>query len=1378
MSRTSLSDLLLHVRKCLALEQARDVSDADLLKSFLTSRDDTAFAVLVHRHGPMVLSVCERVLGDAHAAEDAFQATFMVLVRRAGSIRKSAPLANWLYGVAQRIANKAKVQNARRLKREMRAQPMADDARVDELSWQEMKSVLDEEIARLPNKYRAPIVLCYLEGMTHDRAARQIGCAKSSLTNRLERARELLRRGLEGRGLALSAAGISVVLAEKARAMTVATKLAISTVKAATALAAGQTLAQTGLSAGAVTLAEQAMKSIFWTKVKVLLAVAITSLAAGGAGFALNVSPGGLEEGTEQEPGIGQASNGEGEGKAEKLFRELEKKVREAKSLKVIWEFEDTDITANGPETEKASGTYLFGENNTCRLEGEVTIHVDTGPSVRKLQVVSDGAQMFVRDIYAQEERIERTPKELGAYLRAYLARQGGEGLGFETFDGRRGFRFNADNIAGEVAASNFRLGATERVGTVDAQVVEFKRTFGTDKKVDAKFKIWIDLKTMTPLKRQRQIGKSGEVGSGVITETYKEFSLETKFDDKVFELPLLNQSEMKALPAKSPGSAAGLLDTYGDAMPAGAVARLGTIRFRHDGLARAFAFSSDGKWLAAGCSNGSFGVHIWEAATGKPLHQLLNGECDSLTFSPDNKLLLAAAKPWNNPHLVVIDVATGKELRKLLLPEGERTQWHAALSPDGKTAAAAEDFWWLSEEKVHKRPARIVFWDITTGKQTRTFIAHDGGIRSIVYLKDGKKLISASEDDSIRLWDAASGTEMRRFQGKSVIVAPDEMVLAVLDEGPAVRLLDCATGEELRRLQADGEKVRVVTFSPDGKILAVGGASGIIRLWDTARGKEIRHWAADIGGGTDSVAFSPDGKILVSGGWLQSQVHQWDVATGKEIDPYVGHGAYVHAMAYSADGKSLLTSGAEAHVFRWSLANGQRSRFLFGQSPSPDNKERLPLAFSADGRLVVYTVGLPKLSIGASAWDPVIHLWDTAANKELHELKGHSQGAQLYRFSPDNKLLVSAAADGVRLWDTGTGKELPPLMGNQLECSALDMSADGKLLLSGGNDKTLRLWDLVTRKELRHWDWDNGRDIWGQSAILSADGKFVVYTIRNVSGLPQVHVCDTATSEEKFSFGPVQYHALALSTSSRLLAYAHSDGIHIWDMLSGKEIRQIATELGNLPKLAFAPDGRSLASTGMDSTVLLWDLTGHGNAPKGQSPPLADSDLASLWSDLAGDAAKAERAIWALALAPQQSLPLLNQRLRPPPAGDAEQVAKLIADLASDQPQARQKASEELDKLSEAAEGALRKAISGNPSLEFRRRVDLLLEKRDKEVVQRLRAIETVEYIGTSEARRLLEAIGQGSPNPRLAAAASAAVQRLARRALTNLQGDGRRKT
>ena len=278
------------LRRLIGRQSGCTLSDAQLLEDFLNERDEAAFEVLVWRHGTMVLSLCKRILHDEHEAEDAFQVTFLVLARKASSIGKRESLGSWLYKVAYRVALRVRAET---LKHAARQEPLDDVPARDsgeELLWRNLRPVLDEEIDRLPEKYRIPFVLCYLEGHTNEEAAEQLGCPKGTILSRLARGRERLRNRLARRGIGLSLAGLTALLSQNAASAAPAV-LVSSTVSAAIPFAAGQAL--TGLvSSSVAALTEGALRTLFLVQVKVVAAALLAlALLGTGAGLFLQRSP-------------------------------------------------------------------------------------------------------------------------------------------------------------------------------------------------------------------------------------------------------------------------------------------------------------------------------------------------------------------------------------------------------------------------------------------------------------------------------------------------------------------------------------------------------------------------------------------------------------------------------------------------------------------------------------------------------------------------------------------------------------------------------------------------------------------------------------------------------------------------------------------------------------------------------------------------------------------------------------------------------------------------------------------------------------------------------------------------------------------------------
>ena len=1056
MPKAPFSDVLQYLRKVCAVQEARDLSDRQLLKRFLVQHEDAAFTVLVQRHGPMVFGVCQRVLADVHHAEDCLQATFMVLVRRAPSLRLKASLATWLYAVAQRVAHRSRAQSLARHQRERRVEPMPCREPLDELTWQELRAVLDEEIARLPEKYQAPLVLCYLQGKSQEQAAKELGWPKNSLTRRIGRARELLRQRLVRRGMALSAGVLTTALCEKVSGAPVGAMLTINTVKAAASVVAGKAVAAGCLSAPAIALAEEAVVGIAGIKGMAIVVVMALGLAVGGAGLA-----------------------------------------------------------GYGALTQK--------------------------------------------DMPAKTEASQIPPS-------------------------------------------------------------------------------------------------------------------------KVDNLERANQA------------ASTLTDIYGDALPAGATARLGTVRWRPGG-ATSVSFAPDGKTLASGGTITS-GVCLWDVATGRPVWRVgINWPVHFVAFSADGKLLFNSGNPG------LFDAATGKFIRT-----------------------------------VNSLTEALRFGRGSNG--TRAFGA-------------GEKLIALA--------------------------------------GSKISLKDAETGTEFVLQNDDEEEVNKVAISRDNKLLAGAGVSGMIRLWEIKTGKEIRRWQANAGT-LYSLDLSPDGKLLATvGASINTSIRIWETATGKEVNPSTDHAASVDSLAFSPDGKTLFSCGADQCVREWDLTTKRTSGRLFaGSFGSSFSGYGIPAnGLSPDGTLFAQLTSRVDKRVNEA-----IRLCDTITGKELRRF-GDLDLVRRFKFSPDGKLLAVGAAGGsrvqdglggLRLFDATTGKEVKHFEPRNLDVIEVCFSPNGKLLASREIDAAnpfegaIRLWDVGTGKEMLQWhtDWP------GDEPVFSPDGKTLAFSDRGWNYVDKkVRICATDTGKEILDLGQgsgiASAEHLAYSPSGRILAISQRNApapeaegaqvtctIQLRDAQTGQQIRQInVPPQSHVTSLAFAPDGRTLASGGADSTILLWDLTGQPADAKSKPAALGAEDLHVLWADLAGHPAKADRAIWSLALAPRQSVAYLQDQFRIAPV-TATQIAKLVAELDSEQYAVRQQAAKTLEELGAAAEAMLRKIPADNLTLESRQRIAQILAKRDKETIRSLRAIETLEHIGTPQARQVLDGLVKESPNPRVLEAAEAALRRL----------------
>ena len=286
MGTSPRNEIINHLRRAVLRRDGAGLTDSQLLECYVLQREEAAFAALVHRHGPMVWGVCHRLLHHHQDTEDAFQATFLVLVRKASTLASRELLANWLYGVAYRTACKARGMIFKRRLRERQVTQMPEPKGLQNQTWPDLEPLLDEELSRLPDKYRIPIILCDLEGKTRKEAARHVGCPEGTLAARLARARAMLARKLAHRGLALSAGTVAALLSEKATAAQVPASVLSSTIKAASLFAAGPAATMEAISAPVAALTEGVLKAMVLTKLKTAVGVmVVATLASIGVGL-------------------------------------------------------------------------------------------------------------------------------------------------------------------------------------------------------------------------------------------------------------------------------------------------------------------------------------------------------------------------------------------------------------------------------------------------------------------------------------------------------------------------------------------------------------------------------------------------------------------------------------------------------------------------------------------------------------------------------------------------------------------------------------------------------------------------------------------------------------------------------------------------------------------------------------------------------------------------------------------------------------------------------------------------------------------------------------------------------------------------------------
>jgi WD40 repeat protein len=798
--------------------------------------------------------------------------------------------------------------------------------------------------------------------------------------------------------------------------------------------------------------------------------------------------------------------------------------------------------------------------------------------------------------------------------------------------------------------------------------------------------------------------------------------------------------------------SAHAQLDAYGDALPDGAIARLGTMRFRHSFSATHLAFTPNGKILAS-VGQGS-GVRLWDAHTGRLLHHLVGERfADALALSPDGTKVFAALRLY--------EVATGKELLRFKskdddIQEGQLAAW----SRDGRIIATGP----------HANN-KIVLWDAATGMEIRRTEGQGRNTRITALAfspTDDAVLAAADFDKNVRIWDAATGKSLHNIKAHEkevhcIAFTRDGGTLISGGGDGRMRFWDVKSGRQLHEIKPGRPTVNSVAFTSDGKLLAATGIGGAISLWDAHTRKEIRRWETHEATAS-TLAFSPDGKTLAAS--AGPAIRLWDPANGQEVNPFSAHRGFVYVIRFADDAKSLFSYG-DGQAIQWDLASRRNTGRLARGPLGPSGTERwYAMDLAPDGQ----TLAVASLDLLATdrtkRFIPGIHLWNTTTGVKVDTLLGHTGRVREFRFSPNSKVLASTDLDGgIKLWDVAARKEIHHLAAEVLQTSPT-FTADGKLIVASGSDGLMRQWDVASGKELRKWSIADDELY---LLALSPDGRLFAGSSGRGVG---VWSAETGKQLAQFNQSS-RISALAFSPNGRVLATAGfgSEGnyydenktrIQMWELRSTQEIRVINAPNTYLFQLVFSPDGRTLATAGSDSAVMLWDATGQARQADKLRKPLTAKQLDALWDDLRAEAAKAEPAIWTLALAPEQATPFLKERLRPTPPADAKQTAKLLADLGGNNFNLREQAERTLIALGAAAEPALRRFVQSNPPLEVLRRVERILEKRGPDELRHLRTIDALEQIGAPAARSVLQWLSSETVNPRVKTEAELALARI----------------
>lgn len=967
MTSFSVHSLLGQLRQLLGARAGDRRSDPELLQRFVHSQDAEAFAILLERHGPLVQRMCQRLLRDTHAAEDAFQATFLVLARKAASVRRPEALGCWLHGVAYRIASRARRQAV--------PSPVEVDLAVGnepepltELTIREARALLHEALERLPEKLRLPLILCYLEERTRDEAARQLGWPEGTFKRRLERGRELLRQHLGRRGLTISAALLTTVLTEcegEARALPLALKQL--TLQSAVRVAGGEALTIVA-KATVAQMTEAGLSAL--RPAKLLVVLGLTLLAAGAGAraiyheaFAVGDEPSAALATAERPP---ELPPGPTEHLAPRdplpdgaVVRLGTLRLRQGGVVSAMDFAPDSRsiVTAGGSRQpirlwDLRSGKQLqqFGgqaervRRVLCSSDGKFLVTLDENP------LQARGMN------FAREETITQWDIATGKVLKQLKLDFHPCALALAPDDRQ----LAVGGLPGTIQLWDLATGKPlqeikERDASVDALAFspdgKYLATGGCFFNADSKAHLW---DTGSGKLLRHFAGPDGGVSCCAFSPDGK--MLATAGSHRGGSICLWDVAGGKEL-GRLEGhknlivlmrftNAQTLISAGADntvrhwQVPTGKELRQTAIRSFHG----ATALARDGATLAT--DHGPT-FQLWDMAAGKEIPGLVGhrGAVTTLAFVEGGSDLVSAEK---DGILRFWDTATGASRRQLTPTQAASTQ---VLSPNGRLLAAFKD-------------KSIQITDIAGGKQVQTLATVDSGrneARWLLFSADGTRLVSSSPWGPIQVHDVGTGKELARFGDypgrlpgrfgpvprcpfSALALTPDGRILASAEEpyltqatqvyDTKIRLWDIATGAEFRQIDHK-EGVEVLAISADGRSLVSAGWDKTIRIWEMATGR-MRHVCKEAQGRTTALALSTDSKTL-AWGEESGRVVLFDLSSATVVRALPGHQRPVVSLRFSADGTRLASGSEDTTILLWDVS-GRRP--AIGRVPAPSPKD------------------------------------------------------------------------------------------------------------------------------------------------------------------------------------------------------------------------------------------------------------------------------------------------------------------------------------------------------------------------------------------------------------------------------------------------------
>lgn len=816
---------------------------------------------------------------------------------------------------------------------------------------------------------------------------------------------------------------------------------------------------------------------------------------------------------------------------------------------------------------------------------------------------------------------------------------------------------------------------------------------------------------------------------------------------------------DVKSPPAEPAAKAARSADVA-EPLPAGALARFGTTRYRASTGFWFASFSKDGRWMVSGTD----GVDLWDLATGVP-HQIMpvrNNTVPRPRLSPDGSLVAVLD---GGPGIHLFDRATGKELRTVGAKDGFG---ECPFSPDGKrvigiTGGVAKGFDVQTGAEVFSTPAAGSAIDACNDKPVFFVVAggKDGALTvRVVDVETGKdlKTFETGITDYYRPKPPDPAAQFRTGIPLPDImhytVAPDLSLLAYQQADSTVAVVALTPGAKPRRVElTSGLRVSGLRFAPDAKTLIAFDHWDALARIDVATGKLLgtysgAHWHVD-----------PAGKVLTTAG-RDARIHRWDLTTNREASLATGYYKAVHVGFTAAD--RLIVGDLAGTI---DVCDPRTGRTVQEVPRWRDGVDWYTFAVSPDGRTLVV-----NRAEGKMLW------WDLAAGKELATSK--TPGAvpdQLFRaithmaFTPDGRRLVCSHQDG-RLFalDTQTRAEVwrigLPTDKDYDSTVTLAVSADGRHVARGLRRGVrtgdwgygLQVVDVATGRPVKIVDVSESKGKDGLPTLMGAaytpDGRFLVLV--SLNGRVQVRHADTLSEVSSWTTGSRYSISLDLSPDGRLVLTGDGSGtVQVWELLTGKIVASFRGHRGTVASVAASPDGRLLATGGYDQVAYTWSL---------QPANVPDRPLDALVGE---DAQRAWEAIWALAANPDGPT-LLRERFPPIAEPKPETVQAWIADLDHPTFARREAAETALAKAGPLTEPAVRRALEGKPTAEARQRLEKILagisHRPTAEDIVQSRVVHAMELANTEAARKVLVEWAAGVEGTWLTTDARAALERL----------------